>query len=423
MRRFLSIVLAVGLVLSFSLVTAVPVLAFTEVWVDDDAPGDPGPGDPSISDPLEDGTQLHPFDEIQEAIDYVYLDLEGGIVNVAAGTYIENIGLKNGVDVLGAGAGVTTIDGGGSGHVVDSDAVDSSTTIDGFTITGGNTDFGGGMYNDGASPVVSNCIFISNQADNHGGGMYNLNSSSPVVVNCTFIGNSAGAWGGGIACRSGSTPTIVNCIIVGNTADDGGGIHADAGSAPTITNNTIVGNTATNGGGIYADGGINVPTITNNIIASNTATTGGGIYAGNTSPIFDYNDVWSNTGGNYAGCAGGTNALDLNPEFVGGGDYHLDSSVPSPCIDAGDNGAPSLPTTDFDGEPRIYPAGGTVDMGADEYYVAPPPPPPPSGTVGGEVYPVDKAALLMPWLGLGAILILAGGGLILIRRLKPVSHR
>jgi hypothetical protein len=35
-------------------------------------------------------------------------------------------------------------------------------------------------------------------------------------------------------------------------------------------------------------------------------------------------------------------------------------------------------------------------------------------TVGGTVYPVDKAAILLPWLGLG--LVLAGGGLILIRR-------
>ena len=36
--------------------------------------------------------------------------------------------------------------------------------------------------------------------------------------------------------------------------------------------------------------------------------------------------------------------------------------------------------------------------------------------VGGTVYPVDKTALLLPWLGLGAILILAAGGLILVRR-------
>jgi len=34
--------------------------------------------------------------------------------------------------------------------------------------------------------------------------------------------------------------------------------------------------------------------------------------------------------------------------------------------------------------------------------------------VGGEVYPIDKMALLLPWLSLG--LVLAGGGLILVRR-------
>jgi len=36
--------------------------------------------------------------------------------------------------------------------------------------------------------------------------------------------------------------------------------------------------------------------------------------------------------------------------------------------------------------------------------------------VGGEVYPIDKAALLLPWLGLGVAMVLAAGGLILIRR-------
>jgi len=36
--------------------------------------------------------------------------------------------------------------------------------------------------------------------------------------------------------------------------------------------------------------------------------------------------------------------------------------------------------------------------------------------VGGTVYPVDKTAILLPWLGLGIALILAAGGSILIRR-------
>ena len=51
------------------------------------------------------------------------------------------------------------------------------------------------------------------------------------------------------------------------------------------------------------------------------------------------------------------------------------------------------------------------------YYTPPPPPPPPPRAVGGTVYPINKAAVLMPWLGLALILILAvGGGTLALRK-------
>ena len=34
------------------------------IYVDDDAPNDPGPGNPSISDPLEDRSAEQPFDNV-----------------------------------------------------------------------------------------------------------------------------------------------------------------------------------------------------------------------------------------------------------------------------------------------------------------------------------------------------------------------
>jgi hypothetical protein len=43
-------------------------------------------------------------------------------------------------------------------------------------------------------------------------------------------------------------------------------------------------------------------------------------------------------------------------------------------------------------------------------------PPPPHREVGGEIYPVNKAAVLMPWIGIGVVLILAASCLIFARR-------
>jgi hypothetical protein len=58
--------------------------------------------------------------------------------------------------------------------------------------------------------------------------------------------------------------------------------------------------------------------------------------------------------------------LNANPAFAdpANGDYHL--TFGSPCKDVGDNSAQSIPTNDFEGDPRT--AGGTTDMGADEFH-------------------------------------------------------
>jgi parallel beta-helix repeat protein len=418
MRRFLSTLLALGLVLSLSLVTAVPALAAPEVWVD---ASNACPGT---------GTELDPYCTIQLGIANVDT---GGTVHVAAGAYNGDITLVNGVKVLGAGANDTTITGTGSGPVVEAAGLTSpATRFDGFTIEGGSAGVGGGMYIDGSSLTVSNCVFFDNEApSNDGGGMYIIDAS-PTVTGCTFDTNRAGTHGGGIACLGiTSSPIIANNIIIGNGVTSpvlgigGGGIACLGSSSPTIINNTIVNNTVVSGmtlggGGIYTDSSSS-PTIINNIIFGNSAPTGGGIYAAGTSPIFDYNDVVSNSPNEYYGCSGGTNAKSVDPEFVvSDPKYHLNHLAPSPCIDTGYNDAVTTAglTTDFEGDPRISDGGihgAIVDMGADEYYVAPPPPPS-RGAVGGTVYPVDKAALLLPWLGLSIVLILAAGGLILVRR-------
>ena len=112
----------------------------------------------------------------------------------------------------------------------------------------------------------------------------------------------------------------------------------------------------------------------NNIIWENSSDDGKDIYIDNTGnepffpvPVNIYNNDFDQS-------ASGTvivkpftidssNFNNENPLFVSSSNYHLSAS--SPCINTGDNAAPSIPATDKDGNPRI--SGGTVDMGAYEY--------------------------------------------------------
>jgi parallel beta-helix repeat protein len=376
--------------------SACPPLPPTEVWVDEGF---------SSSTP---GWGYDHFATIQEGISVV---ASPGTVYVFDGIYHENITLKDGVRVLAAGAAAPTIDGGGSGPVVTAGDVGSTTKLDGFTITNGSANHGGGMYNYRSSPTVTNCTFSGNTAANHGGGMHNYENSSPTVTNCTFSNNTATLRGGGMHNYGNSSPTVTNCTFSGNTAGEGGGMcnvgssptltnctfrenatpNPGAGgggmlnysSSPTLTNCTFSGNTAAHSGGGMYNYENSSPTVTNCTFSGNTVTGCGGGGGGmrnynNSSPtltncilwgdspqeIYNYNSTPAVT---YCDVQGGypdTGNIDADPLFANpaADDFHLQAD--SPCIDVGDNGAPAIPSTDFEGDPRIM--NGTVDMGVDE---------------------------------------------------------
>lgn len=155
--------------------------------------------------------------------------------------------------------------------------------------------------------------------------------SEPTLVNCSFWDNEAAGIGGGIY-NSGSSPTVTNCSIWGNRAPGGGGgIYTLMAPTFLLTNSVVWGNTVDQ---IHAD--------------AITAT---------------YCDIE----GGYAG----TNNIAADPLFSNpaAGDFHLQSG--SPCIDTGNNAAPSLPDTDFEEDDRIIDGdsipGAVVDIGADEH--------------------------------------------------------
>ena len=306
------------------------------------------------------------FPTIQEAIDAA---VDGDEVEVHPGTYNENINFLGKAIIVRSsdGAGVTTIDAGGSGTVVTCDSREGADTVlDGFTITGGDASGGGGMINSGSSPTVTNCAFSGNWAGDFGAGMYNF-FSSPTVTNCIFSGNSAGSGGGGMLNLI-SNPTVTNCIFSGNSVGTvGGGMLNWLDSNATVTNCTFSGNTATDdGGGVF-----NLqssPTVANCILWGDSLNE----IAGTGT----FTVTYSNVQGGYPG----TGNIDADPLFVDPDNDNYNLSPGSPCIDAGDNSAvPKGIDKDLDGFDRFVdtrctddtgnpgPPGPIVDMGAYEF--------------------------------------------------------
>jgi len=116
------------------------------------------------------------FSTIQSAIDYA---VDGATVLVAPGTYsgVGNIDLNfdgKAITVMSeAGAEQTIIDGGGTDRgFTFEDGEDSTSVLDGFTITNGSRPEGGGIYCYYSSPTIKNCIIRDCYANQDGGGVY-----------------------------------------------------------------------------------------------------------------------------------------------------------------------------------------------------------------------------------------------------------
>ncbi|MCP4675286.1 MAG: hypothetical protein GY854_07230, partial [Deltaproteobacteria bacterium] len=236
------------------------------------------------------------------------------------------------------------------------------------------SDDGGGMFNDqNSSPIVTDCTFKSNTASGDGGGMYNMYDSSSTVTHCGFELNTTSGNGGGMFIGSplDTTPfDVTNCIFISNSADNGGGVYVNDNfsSDVSVTNCTFLSNSAGNdGGGIYNDN--SDLRIRNTIVwANNASGDGDGIHDIITSSIITHSDIQDCH--QVISCGTTGNNIDNDPLFMHG--VRLSST--SPCIDKGDNTSAAGIETDLYGNPRIVDgdavAGAVVDMGAHEFYCA-----------------------------------------------------
>ncbi|GEM_PF-506199 len=249
-------------------------------------------------------TWQNAFRDLQDAI---AIAQAGDTILVAQGTYYptddtdreKRFLLKNGVVILGGFNATECLiaqrdpalyetilsgDIGMSGdstdnsfHVLFTLGTDSTTVLDGFTVTrgqaihpdggaySGHLDKGGGLYVGTiatlphANPRIRNCRFLNNVGKN-GGAMYcdgtvDGRSADPILENCTFEYNRAPSAGGAIYKKGISHPerafVIRNCNFGYNrSAQVGGAIYFfDAGNTNILSNTRFYKNKAISSGG------------------------------------------------------------------------------------------------------------------------------------------------------------------------------
>lgn len=159
---------------------------------------------------------------------------------------------------------------------------------------------------------------------------------------------------------------IVNNLVTGQFGNTGAPAAISVNNSQGTLNFTVANNTvSSNRTGILISGRQDLGavlngTVANNIVA-NSSQTGITLDADFEPTVTNRYNLFFNNLNNWF--TPGANTLYDDPQFVGAGDFHLQST--SPAVDVGDNSAiPAGITTDLGGTPRIQ--GGTVDMGAYE---------------------------------------------------------
>ena len=235
------------------------------------------------------------FATIQSAID---ASTAGAVICVSPGTYNERIRFNGkAVKVLGRdGAEATFLNGEAEGSVAtfaNNEGVNS--ILEGFAITNGNAEFGGGVYISNADPTLTRLILSGNHASQHGGGIY-MTASDATLKNADIRSNSALYRGGALYAENGSEPVIQNLICAGNTAQMGGALTFYAGATTDLVNVTIFKNQAVRGGAVYLHY-TNVH-MTNGALVSNVCTYSnyckGDIEVVASSFVFGYSNLWGN---------------------------------------------------------------------------------------------------------------------------------
>ena len=219
---------------------------------------------------------------------------DGDTLVLKAGTYYENIVINKSLTIIGAGPGLTIING-NTGSVPIKGGVINITkpfphaptapnvTLIGMTITEGSANYGGGIFNEGGILTLSQVSVTNSTASFSGGAVYN--EMGTLFLNETSISDNSAKVGGGVMNDAGALIMDPGSRVENNTAQLGGGISHSNGVMTLADTCSVTGNTATYGGGglylsFYGVVNMNGGSISGNTVESGS---GGGIYIDDTS--------------------------------------------------------------------------------------------------------------------------------------------
>jgi len=258
------------------------------------------------------------------------------------------------------GPAVTILDGQWQGRILFFQG-ETKLTVEGFTFKRGEAS-STGYYNGGAfgahlsSPIVRDCWFINNHAQNQGGAYWYGGVGAPEISDCRFENNSAQLGGAVFLINSPGPGLVANSVFLNNTSasrggalflynfkvavegclfaknagSHGGAINIESSYPSSVNMCTIAKNDAAVGAGLHVTGGANL-TVTNTIVAFCTGGQATEVGA-STTVSYSCSDIFGNDGGDWSGMIAPQLGLDGNisadPLFCTG-EYSLQGN--SPC--------------------------------------------------------------------------------------------
>ncbi len=224
---------------------------------------------------------LAPCRTIQHAINQAF---GGETVQIAAGTYVENVILAKNVTLQGADAATTFVDGsGGAARVIRMDySPFYDVTIRNLSIHGGQ----GGIRASGGALLLENSRVYDNDASSEwydqGGGLL---AWGPTTIRNSAIFSNTAEYGGGIFAQG--PLTITGSAVHHNVATESGGglsISAASGDLIRLENSTISHNQAASSGGVNVGGAAAQLTLQHTTLAHNQVSTANSVSGIAVSP-------------------------------------------------------------------------------------------------------------------------------------------